>query len=108
MPSRDLYALKGLVCPQGIRMPSKDLCVLKGLGPRGAQEISRLGKTRPPSLRSRLATENGNYTHTHMQLMLGLVIGVGGSNRISWNKHVFFGPGRIRPGPISGGTPDHN
>ena len=35
MPSRDLYALKGLVCPQGICMPSRDLYDLKVLGPHG-------------------------------------------------------------------------
>ena len=32
MPSRDLYALKGLVCAQGICMPSRDL---RDLGPMG-------------------------------------------------------------------------
>ena len=31
MPSEDLYALKGLVCPQGTGMPSRDLYALKGL-----------------------------------------------------------------------------
>ena len=31
MPSEDLYALKGLVCPQGTCMPSRDLYALKGL-----------------------------------------------------------------------------
>ena len=30
VPSEDLYALKGLVCPQGTCMPSKDLYALKG------------------------------------------------------------------------------
>ena len=38
MPSEDLYALKGLVCPQGTCVPSRDLYALKGLegfGPHG-------------------------------------------------------------------------
>ena len=38
IPSEDLYALKGLVCPQGIRMPSRDGGAL-GPGPMGPKSF---------------------------------------------------------------------
>ena len=44
-----LFALKGLVCPQGTCMPSRDLYALKGFGPKGqGSALPPLPPARPP------------------------------------------------------------